>query len=362
MRVPQMKIELPDRKIYIFSVIYREECVQEYKHNNVRRFIKESEACGYSGMLLFESSNGDIEPWVLGQEVLAQTESLTAFIAVNPAYMHPFLAAKKILTLTHFYHRRIFLNFITGTSKSDLTNLNDHLTHDEKYERLIEFVEIVHHLLTSPVPLNFSGKYYSVYNLKLSSVIPESLIPRYFIAGSSEGAIKAKGRLNADAATMAKNIDTLQRSNLEQVKGTAVHFGVLARTGQMEANEVLNQWLGVTDLSRQLFKYSLRNTDSQWKRELSEPLVNDEPKSVYSLTPLHSFKSDCPYYVGSYEQIAEVVVKLIVNGFDTLIVELPDLPEENEHVSCAFNLAQQILLSDFYTGFKDQAFSFNLND
>src|SRR6476661_3917184 len=98
-------IKFQDKTVSVFSVLYREESIQEYSFDDIKKFIKKSEDNGFGGMLLFKSNSGNIDPWVFGQAVLNNSETLSPFIAVNPSYMHPFLAAKKLYSLTTFYRR-----------------------------------------------------------------------------------------------------------------------------------------------------------------------------------------------------------------------------------------------------------------
>src|SRR5688572_24108058 len=104
-----MKLELPDRTINAFTVLYRDESIQDYRFKDIINFIKLSEAFDYTGLLLFQSNRGNIEPWVFGQTVLSESKKLSPFVALNPVYEHPFSAAKRILTLGSFYDRKCYI-------------------------------------------------------------------------------------------------------------------------------------------------------------------------------------------------------------------------------------------------------------
>jgi alkanesulfonate monooxygenase len=352
-----MELHLPDRTIYSFSVIYRDDTVQTHNYSELSDFIKFSEEYKHTGLLHFESNRGNVEPWTVGQELLSKTSTLIPFIAVNPVYMHPFLAAKKIMALCYFYNRRVFINFITGTSKSDLHNLNDMLEHDQRYERLVEYIKIVDWLLRNSRPLNFSGKYYTVRNLLLSSRIPEELMPRFFIAGSSEIAEKARGEVGAFKASMGKDVSSWQKDKLLPSEGRGVHFGIIARETQEMADHALDKWLKGSEMSKDYFDQSMKNTDGEWKKKLNNH--TDPCRGAFNLKPLKSLKSDCPYYVASYNDAAEVLVKYILNGYDTLITEVSEASQEFEHISIVFKRAEDILLNNYYTTqFKSFEFSF----
>jgi len=333
-----MHLRLPNIDINFISVLYRDDEVQDYNPDEIFDFIRMSDEFGFTGILLFESNRGNVEPWILGQAIATQSASLIPFIAVNPLYMHPFIAAKKILTLSKLYNRKLYINYITGTSTSDLTNLNDHLSHDERYFRLIEYIQIVNHLLNSRTPLNFSGRYYSVKNLILSTAINSDLLPEYFIAGSSEVAQEARKVTGAYKATMAQDVSEWQDKELLHINGTAVHFGMIARETAIQATNHLDKWLCETPDTIDLFEYVMSKTESEWKTRLAQQV--EEKKSVFTLRPFKNLKSDCPYYVGSHEQNADVFLKYILNGYKTFIIELPSKRDEFIHIQKVIELTE----------------------
>lgn len=350
-----MKLHLPDREINSFTVMYRDDTVQGHNYEEILSFIKYSEAHSYTGLLLFESNRGNLEPWIISQEILSKTDSLSPFIAINPVYMHPFLAAKKISILSNIYKRKLFLNFITGTSQSDLNNMSSMLEHDQRYARLVEYIKIVDLLLKGNKPLNFAGEYYNISNLILSSKLPSHLLPEYYIAGSSEAAEKSRLEVNALKAIMGKDVLNWQNEELLPSEGKAVHFGMIARGHQKDADQVLDEWLDNRDNMDDLFKLSMRNTDGKWKNDLAtEP---DSFRSTFNLKPLRSLKSDCPYYVTSYEECANILIKYILNGFNTIIIEIPIAPQEFEHIEIVFKIAENLLLKKFYKS-TDESFQF----
>ena len=342
-----MKLELPDRHIEVFTVISRQEDFQEYFTDDIKPAIHLSDEYGYSGMLLFQSNRGNIEPWVFAQELLANSLSLSPIVAVNPVYMHPFSVAKKILTLCGFYGRKIYLNLITGTSKSDMVSLNDYLEHDERYDRLIEYTQIVDALLKGDGPVSFDGKYYQVSNLQLSSKIPEDIFPEYFVAGSSEGAQKALTTLNAIKLGMAKPEGHLQTGDLQPPQQKGIHFGIVARADKEQAQTALKKIFPDSKSNQEIQEYAMKNTDAVWKKEMYQN--SDKPVGdTYSLVPFKNFKADCPYHVGSYEDVAEVIKGYIINGITSMIIEVPPGDTEHQHINKVFKLAKTKLIAELY--------------
>ncbi|GAA0193601.1 LLM class flavin-dependent oxidoreductase [Fulvivirga kasyanovii] len=342
-----MKLQLPDRTIEVFTVISRQEDLQEYFTDDIKPAVQLSDEYGFSGMLLFQSNRGNIEPWVFGQELLANSVSLSPIVAVNPVYMHPFTVAKKILTLCGFYGRKVYLNLITGTSKSDMVSLNDYLEHDKRYDRLIEYTKIIDALLRGDGPVTFDGTYYQVSNLQLSSKIREDILPDYFVAGSSEGAQKALIELNATKLGMAKPEGHLHNGEFQPPQKKSVHFGIVAREERDEAQAALKSIFPESKSNQEIQEYSMKNTDAVWKKEMQQ-YSNQTDNHTYSLVPFKNFKADCPYHVGSYEDVAEVIKGYVINGLSSMIIEIPPGEAEHWHISKVFKLAKDKLMSELY--------------
>ena len=93
-------------KIKVFTTPRRVEGEVAYSES-MFQLMKRNEELGFDGILLFENHSNDLEPWVFAQELFIRTRTQSPFIAVNPAYVHPYTAALKILSLTRLYKRRL---------------------------------------------------------------------------------------------------------------------------------------------------------------------------------------------------------------------------------------------------------------
>ncbi|MFD0592068.1 LLM class flavin-dependent oxidoreductase [Catellatospora coxensis] len=108
------------------------------------RWIEEA---GCRGVLV-HTDNRSVDPWSAAQFLLENTERLVPLIAVNPVYTHPFAAARAIATIGYLYHRQVDLNLVSGGFPSHLKELGCGLDHDERYDRITEFAQIVTRLLS----------------------------------------------------------------------------------------------------------------------------------------------------------------------------------------------------------------------
>ena len=55
---------------------------------NVREVAQWSEQYGCKGILVY-TDNGLVDPWLVAQIILENTETLCPLVAVQPVYMHP---------------------------------------------------------------------------------------------------------------------------------------------------------------------------------------------------------------------------------------------------------------------------------
>jgi alkanesulfonate monooxygenase len=342
-----MKIELPDRTIEVFTISPRTQDLTLY-WKNIESVTRWSEKYDCTGILIFTGNDVYIEPWLVAHKAILETRNLCPLVAVNPVYMHPFTAAKMISSFAYLYKRKIFLNMVTGTALNYLDSLNDKLSHDDRYERLLEYIQIVKSLLAGPRMTDFIGKFYQVSNLQLLPRMDKRLFPGFLLAGQSGAARKICEAVGAVGMQMLK-------PELEQAVDGAggIHFGIITRETEDEAWAVAHELMPEDEVGREILDYSMKNTDSVWKRQMKEASEESiEQSSNYWLAPFRNFKADCPYFVGDYNQVTDLLVRLIGRGIDLFILDIPAREEEFRHINIAFKKAGQQLLSRPGAGWK----------
>src|SRR5260370_23822526 len=104
--------------------------------------------------ILVYTDNSLVDPWLVSQIILQNTERLCPLIAIQPVYMHPYTAAKMVASFGHLYGRRVYLNMVSGVFKNHLLALNDTTPHDHRYAKLIEYTTIIELLLSSHDPVS----------------------------------------------------------------------------------------------------------------------------------------------------------------------------------------------------------------
>ena len=300
-----------------------------------------SEQAGCKAILVY-TDNSLVDPWLVSQIILQNTRKICPLVAVQPAYMHPYAAAKMVATLSHFYDRQIYLNMVAGGFRNDLLALNDTTPHDERYTRLIEYTTIIKDLLSKPGLTSFEGKFYKVSNLKMTPPLDPLLAPRILISGSSEAGMAAAKAIGATPVIYPKQAKQQDSENSAADDKGGLRVGIIAREQRADAWAVANQRFPGDRKGQIAHELAMRTSDSEWHKQLSA-LAEDVRGAgdVYWMWPFENYQTFCPYLVGSYDDVAEELSCYINFGYRTFILDIPPTREELQHTNIAFEYAMQ---------------------
>ncbi len=305
-----------------------------------------SEEAGCHGMLVY-TDNSLVDPWLVSQLVLGATEHLRPLVAVQPVYMHPYSAAKMVASLGHLHDRQLCLNMVAGGFRNDLSALGDETPHDERYDRTVEYTQIVKALLSSPGPLTFEGRYYDVTNLRLTPPLPAHLQPEIVISGSSPAGLAAADRLDATPVRYPQPAEEEEadesRRNGNHSGEAGIRVGVIARASDDEAWRVARERFPEDRKGQITHRLAMKVSDSAWHRQLSTVEVDDSGPSPYWLGPFENYKTFCPYLVGSHERVGLELARYMRLGSTTFILDIPPSGEELVQTRVAFDEAQRLL-------------------
>jgi alkanesulfonate monooxygenase len=297
-----------------------------------------SDASGCTGILVY-SDNSQLDPWIVSDVIVRNTETLCPLVAVQPIYMHPYTVAKMLATVGALSGRRMYLNMVAGGFKNDLTALADTTPHDKRYERLSEYTLIVRQLLEGAGPVSFNGEFYQVDKLRLSPAVAPDLFPGIFVSGSSDAGIAAARTIGATAIKYPKPASQEEASPDDHVR-CGIRVGIIARERSAEAWDVARTRFPESRKGQITRQLATRVSDSVWHHQLTDLDPKDE-ENPYWLVPFQNYQTMCPYLVGSYGQVAAEMSKYLMAGYRTVILDVPASPEELEHTAVAFALAAQ---------------------
>lgn len=293
-----------------------------------------SEQCGYSGILVY-SDNTLADPWVVAQIILENTKVLNPLVAVQPVYMHPYTVAKTVATLSSLYRRRIHLNMVAGGFKNDLEAMNDTTPHDERYERLIEYTTIIQDLIRNSRGNTFTGKFYTVRQLRLTPHLPPEHRPGLFVSGSSDAGVMAAKALGAIAVKYPR---PAMEEALGESDNCGLRIGIIARPRASDAWEIARARFPEDRQGQLRHTLAVKTTDSQWHQQLSQ-LPAEDSESPYWLVPFQHYKTMCPYLVGSVEVVAEEIARYLALGFRKFILDVPATYEDLVYATTVFDRA-----------------------
>ena len=332
---------LPEPGIELFSTCPQSAIADRQSYlQNVIDVARWSERIGCKGILVY-SDNSQIDPWLLSQIIIQNTERLCPLLAVQPIYMHPYTVAKMVSSLGYLFRRRIYLNMVAGGFKNDLTALNDSTPHDQRYSRLVEYTAIIKDLLANKGPVSYEGSAYKVENLKLIPVLDPELFPGIFVSGSSEAGLEAARLLSATAIHYPEPARSYPGPLPADSIGHGIRIGIIARESEREAWQVAHAYFPEDRKGQLTQQLAMKVSDSVWHKQLSDLGATGE-ENTYWLVPFQNYKTFCPYLVGNYEQVAAEIGAYITTGMRTFILDIPKKEEDLSHISTAFQRALEM--------------------
>jgi alkanesulfonate monooxygenase len=295
-----------------------------------------SEQAGCEGILVY-TDNGIADPWLVSQLILEATERLAPLVAVQPAYMHPYSVAKMVSTLAYLHGRKLYLNMLAGGFRNDLLALNDPTPHDERYERTVEYTQVITRLLAGET-VTQAGRYYTVDKLSLTPSLPPELGPGILISGSSPAGLAAAHAIGATPVKYPKRAHE-EPDQQEEERGAGIRVGIVTRPSSGEAWEVAHERFPADRKGQIAHTLAMKVSDSHWHRQLSAMAAEEgeaDEQDPYWLWPFENYSTFCPYLVGSYERVAAELERYVKLGYGCFILDIPPTEEELHHIGVVF--------------------------
>ena len=312
--------------------------------DRISQVARWSEAAGWAGMLIY-TDNSLVDPWLVSQIVIQSTRSQCPLVAVQPVLMHPYCVAKMVSTLGFLHSRRVFLNMVAGGFKNDLASFNDMTAHDRRYERLVEYTQIIRSLLEGGT-VTFAGQFYQVKDLRLSPRLAPGLLPGILMSGSSEAGWAAARKTGAIVIQYPEAPGKSEPASPSENGPHGIRIGIVTRPSEEDAWQVaMARFPGDRkgQLTRQMAPKVSDSVRHQRLSEIGKESANgDRSRSeVYWLHPFENYQTNCPYLVGSYENVAAELARYMELGNRTFILDIPVAEDEFEHTGRVFQIASQ---------------------
>jgi alkanesulfonate monooxygenase len=241
-----------------------------------------------------------------------------------------------VATFSNLYHRRVYLNMVAGGFVNDLIALGDCAEHDDRYDRLVEYVSLMKCLFDEPGPVTFTGTYFAVKNLSIRpSILPE-LVPEVFVSGTSAAGIKAAEEIGATSISYPGT----PSETIPKAVQSGIRIGIIARDESAKAWQVAHERFPVDRRGQFTHAVARKVSDSIWYEQLSK-LGDNSADSPYWLVPFQNYKTFCPYLVGDYNQVRSEIAKYIEKGICTFILDVPPNRDELAHTAVVFDGARE---------------------
>jgi alkanesulfonate monooxygenase len=185
------------------------------------RLARTHEEFGWDRVLTAYGS-GTPDPATAAALIALNTETLEVLLAHRPNLSIPTFAAKTFATLDHLSNGRFAVHFISGGNHHEQQREGDFLTHDERYARTREYIQIVKQVWANHQPFDHAGAYYAFADF-VADIFPVRQ-PRPMISfGGSSDAAYAVGAAEADVYCLWGEplVDTAEQIARVEVEATA---------------------------------------------------------------------------------------------------------------------------------------------
>jgi alkanesulfonate monooxygenase len=133
---------------------------------------------------------GSPDPAQAAAWIAMHTSTLQVLVAHRPNLSIPTFAAKTFATLDHMSDGRMLVHFITGGNDHEQQREGDFLGHDERYDRTLEYIQILKKVWTTREAFDHEGTHYRFADFRSDIHPVQDPHPPVSFGGSSDAAYK----------------------------------------------------------------------------------------------------------------------------------------------------------------------------
>jgi alkanesulfonate monooxygenase len=306
-----------------------------------------AETAGFDGALT-PTGQACEDAWVLTAALTQRTRRLRFIVAFRPGFILPALAAQQARSFQRLSGDRLVVNIVTGGDPVEQRAYGDFLSHDERYARTGEFLDVFRRSWDD-VPLDFDGEHFRNEGLRASPL--EAPRPEIFFGGASPAAEQAAARF-ADVYLAWGEPPEALRGRIERVAalaagvGRALRFGVrlhvIARDTAAEAWAEADRLLaGMDPATIEAAQQRFARMDSVGQQRMSA--LNAGRRDDLLIAPnlwagVGLVREGAgTALVGSHDEVADRLAELHAIGFEEFI--LSGWP----HVEEAYRVGENVL-------------------
>ena len=318
--------------------------------DHLAQIAKAAEISGFHGGLIPSFPMTD-DPWVISSQLARETKTFRFMIAFQPGFLNPVEAARFSASLQRATGGRTVYNIITGGGGPSQLWWGDSFSHDDRYGRTTEFLDILKGVWKDG-PFSYDGKFYQVENGALPAALAATDIPEIYFSGSSDAALVSASKhadyylswlepfepLAKKFAAVKEKTDKLGR----EIK-CSVRVDLVARPTEEEAwADVKAGFESLTSADRDVMRASGGDSIGAARQNAFRPADAQRYEDLIIAPNLWSGFSllrggPAIGIVGSYEQCAQKLDELIQLGADSFI--LAGTP----HLEEAYRVGEEVL-------------------
>lgn len=310
-----------------------------------------AEISGFQGGLIPSFPMTD-EPWVISSLLARETSTFRFMIPFQPGFLNPVVAARMTASLQRATGGRALYNIITGGGGPAQLWWGDSATHDDRYGRTTEFLDVLKGVWNGG-PFSYQGKFYQVEDAGLPNPLSKEEYPEIYFSGSSDAALASASKHADYYLTWLEPFEQL-REKFDRVKARtqilgrkikcAIRVDIIARPTEEEAWAEIEK--GFNSLSREALD-KFHNPDGSdsvgaaRQRGNRPTTINSykdliiEPNVWSGFSLLRGGQTNG--IVGSYEQVAERLDELVALGADAFILA------STPHLEEAYRVGEEVL-------------------
>jgi FMNH2-dependent dimethyl sulfone monooxygenase len=231
------------------------------------RLAQRAEAAGFEAAIPFSrwrGFEGETNPWGRSFEtytwaagLAARTSRITVFATSHSLTVSPVVAAKQLTTVDHISAGRAGLNVVAGWFEKELRMFGvEELKHDQRYEYLEEWMDVVYRLWSEDDDVDYVGQFLRVDNGYLQPKPVQSPRPPVMNAAFSPRGHQFAAKYADIAFVSARDVEGA-RAKAAEIRALADSYGrqlkvwmsasvVLADTDR-EADELVERYVAEAD-------------------------------------------------------------------------------------------------------------------
>ena len=288
------------------------------------RFCKIAQDLGIESVLI-DINYGKPDPMLLPIALAKYAPKLGYIIAIRSGLLSPTLFTQQINTLSTLIKGKIYINIVAGYNPAELKTYGDFLSHDERYRRTGDFLNICTQFWEKKEPVTVNGNYLQVEEGRLNTpfVSEHGDSPFLFISGGSQPAIDLSETYGDCWMQLGEPPEKLQNKLnplLQKGKTAGLRFAVFCRETTEEALSAAFQLKESTISDKDRQSSLVLKSDSYSLRE-NQLLAKENWPSSHIWTGL--IKSVGPTgiaLIGSYEEIALKIMEFKKAGVSHFIL------------------------------------------